>query len=342
MSDFLDNVQTTRAVQAAESKNDERLQAIIDAIGSKVNPQDVRILGSSIDKLNSALDKMGNLELDVKTDQELKSSLSGVSQAIKSIDVRPVVNVPQPKVTVEQNEVNLTPVISQLDKLTSAVKSNKSAPTDNSALEAAVKATTDAINGLVFPTANYVLPFAGSNGEATQVQLDSSGNVPVAGTISVDTTGLATDTKQDTGNTSLANIDTKMDALTTPSDTQPVSGTVTANLSATDNSVLDSIDTSTASKYITSIGHGVKTVTAAGTDVALASSTACKKVTIQSQTDNTGLIAVGGSGVDATESTGTGIILYPGDSYEFDIDNLSDVFIDATVSGEGVRFTYFN
>jgi hypothetical protein len=92
---------------------------------------------------------------------------------------------------------------------------------------------------------------------------------------------------------------------------------------------------------ITGIGHGVKTVTSAGTDEAIAGSTACKKVTIQAQTDNTGLIAVGTSGVDATEATGTGIILYAGDSFELEIDNLADVYIDSTVNGEGVRYTYF-
>ncbi|HEC66873.1 MAG TPA: hypothetical protein ENI23_16480 [bacterium] len=92
---------------------------------------------------------------------------------------------------------------------------------------------------------------------------------------------------------------------------------------------------------ITGVADGVKTVTSAGTDVALASSTACKKVDIQAQTDNTGLIAVGFTGVDATEATGTGVILYPGDTYSLEIDNLSDIFIDSTVSGEGVRFTFF-
>lgn len=91
----------------------------------------------------------------------------------------------------------------------------------------------------------------------------------------------------------------------------------------------------------TGIAHGVTTVTTAGTDVALAGSTVCKRVVIQSQTDNTGLIAVGGSGVDATEATGTGIILYPGDSFEIMTDNLADIFIDSTVNGEGVRYTYF-
>ena len=166
--------------------------------------------------------------------------------------------------------------------------------------------------------------------------------------------------------------------------TQPVSGTVTANLSATDNAVLDTIDAvldtiktdtgniTTAVQLIdnaiggsemqvdvvgalpagsaiigkvghdvTGIGHGVKVVTTAGTHVALASSTTCKKVDIQAQTDNTGLIAVGGSEVDATIATGTGIILEAGDVYSIEIDNLADIYIDSTVSGEGVRFTYF-
>ncbi len=122
--------------------------------------------------------------------------------------------------------------------------------------------------------------------------------------------------------------------------TQPVSGTVTANLSATDNTVLDNIDTSTASHYITGVGHGVKVVTTAGTDVALAASTPCKRVTIQAQLDNTSTIAVGATGVDATVATGTGIVLNPGDVFEFDIDNLADVFIDSLVNGEGVRFQY--
>lgn len=90
----------------------------------------------------------------------------------------------------------------------------------------------------------------------------------------------------------------------------------------------------------TGIGHGVKTVTTAGTDVALASSTMAKVVIIQAQTDNTGVIAVGASGVDATVATGSGVALYAGDAVSLEIDNLADVYIDATVSGEGVRYTY--
>ncbi len=99
---------------------------------------------------------------------------------------------------------------------------------------------------------------------------------------------------------------------------------------------------------IPTVGHnimgmvdGVTTVTTAGTDVVLAASTACKRVICQAQTDNTSIIAVGATGVDATVATGTGIVLYPGDAIDFEIDNLADIYIDSLVSGEGVRWTAF-
>ena len=90
----------------------------------------------------------------------------------------------------------------------------------------------------------------------------------------------------------------------------------------------------------TGLGHGVKTVTVAGTDEALAGSTAAKWVMIQAQTDNTGSIAVGASGVDATVATGNGILLAAGASMTLAVDNLADIYIDATVSGDGVRYVY--
>ena len=91
---------------------------------------------------------------------------------------------------------------------------------------------------------------------------------------------------------------------------------------------------------VTGIGHGIKVVTTAGTDVALASSTVCKQVLIQAQTDNTSVVAIGATGVDATVATGTGILLYPGEVIVLAADDLADIYIDSLVSGEGVRFTY--
>lgn len=162
---------------------------------------------------------------------------------------------------------------------------------------------------------------------------DNGGSLTVDGTVAATQSG-TWDIGTVTSITNDVSIDDGGNSIT-------VDGTVTANLSATDNAVLDSIDEAVSSKQITGINHGVTTVTTAGTDVALAGSTACKRVTIQAQTDNTGVIAVGGSGVDATVATGTGILLFAGDAYELDIDNLADIFIDSSVNGEGVRYVYF-
>ena len=114
------------------------------------------------------------------------------------------------------------------------------------------------------------------------------------------------------------------------------------------------VSASTAAKSVITVSGGVsvavkstiadgrKVVTVAGTAEALASSTACKLITITAETDNTDIVVVGGSTVVAALATRRGIPLYPGDSYELGIDDLSDVYIDALVSGEGVTYTYFN
>jgi hypothetical protein len=91
---------------------------------------------------------------------------------------------------------------------------------------------------------------------------------------------------------------------------------------------------------VSSLGQGKKTVTTAGTPVALAATTSIAWVTIEALQANTGRIAVGGSGVDATLTTGTGATLGSGDAATIRVSDLASVFIDSTVSGEGVRFTY--
>jgi|15BtaG_2_1085339.scaffolds.fasta_scaffold00693_15 hypothetical protein len=131
----------------------------------------------------------------------------------------------------------------------------------------------------------------------------------------------------------------------------PAGTNAIGKLSANDGVDIGDVDVTSISggtNAIGRVGHditggadGVTLVSTAGTDVVLASSTTCKKVDIQAQTDNTGLIAVGFTGVDATEATGTGIILESGDTYSLEINNLNLIYIDSTVSGEGVRYTYY-
>jgi hypothetical protein len=109
-----------------------------------------------------------------------------------------------------------------------------------------------------------------------------------------------------------------------------------ASIAAGDNNI-GNVDIVTMPTNVpTTIGSGTTTVTTAGTRVALAASTACRKVIICAKDTNTGKIYYGGSSVSAT----SGAFLYAGGSVSLDISNLASVYIDAGVNGEGVLFTY--
>jgi len=213
----------------------------------------------------------------------------------------------------------------QVDVVSSALPTGASTAAKQPALGTAGTASTDVltVQGIASMTA---------------LKVDGSGvTQPVSGSLTVDlganndvtvTSGAITETNSAAIKTAVETIDNAISGNEMQVDVVGALPAGTNEIGKVDHA-------------ITGIGHGVKTVTTAGTDVALAASTACKRVTIQAQTDNTSLIAVGATGVDATIATGTGVVLYPGDVFELEIDNLADIYIDSLVNGEGVRYTYF-
>ena len=90
------------------------------------------------------------------------------------------------------------------------------------------------------------------------------------------------------------------------------------------------------------IGVGRKVVAASATAERLATATKCTSVTLTAETDNTGIVAVGSSAVVAALATRTGIPLSAGDSVTIPVVDLSDIWLDTTVSGDGVTFVYVN
>lgn len=89
-------------------------------------------------------------------------------------------------------------------------------------------------------------------------------------------------------------------------------------------------------------GQGRKVVAAAGTAERLATSKPITEVIITAETDNTGVIAVGGAGVIATLATRTGTPLLAGESIVVREDDLCEIWIDSTVTGDGVTYQYIN
>lgn len=64
----------------------------------------------------------------------------------------------------------------------------------------------------------------------------------------------------------------------------------------------------------------------------------CKSVTIKAKVDNSGVIYVGGSGVTSSN----GFILSAGDTLSMDINNTNLIYLDCSVSNDGVSVIYAN
>lgn len=85
-----------------------------------------------------------------------------------------------------------------------------------------------------------------------------------------------------------------------------------------------------------------KNVTTAGTAVQLSATTLeAKRLDVTARYDNTDMVVVGGSGVVGAQSGRKGVPIAPGNTYTFFVTDLSKVYIDSVVSGEGVSFNYF-
>lgn len=94
-----------------------------------------------------------------------------------------------------------------------------------------------------------------------------------------------------------------------------------------------------------SVASGRAVVARAGRPAQLTTvSTAIRQVTITAETDNTRAVTVGGPDVVAALATRKGVPLAAGTSItlyaEYGVDELSDVYLDVEVDGEGVTYLY--
>jgi len=198
--------------------------------------------------------------------------------------------------------------------------------------------------------------------DAANTLVVASATKPLPVSASIDTTGLATDAT-DTNTGTIAGDTTSIDGKTPALGQALAAASVPVVLTAAQEAALtppaaitgfatsakqDTLLTELQAKAdltetqpvgvvpLTSCGSGVTTVTTAGTQVALGSSTAIDSVTIKALSTNTGLIYVGTS----TVSSADGFQLSAGDSVSLDVDNLTDVYIDSAVDTEGVSYIW--
>lgn len=92
-----------------------------------------------------------------------------------------------------------------------------------------------------------------------------------------------------------------------------------------------------------SIGTGTKTVAVAGTAEQIVSiTTPIRRVWIQALETNTGAICIGGRDVDETPASRKGLALYATQGQWFNINDLSKLWIDVALGGEGFNYLYEN
>lgn len=93
---------------------------------------------------------------------------------------------------------------------------------------------------------------------------------------------------------------------------------------------------------------GQKSVTAAGTAERLSTaSNFCSMIVLSGDGNNTDVVVIGNSSVDATEATRKGLVLFPGQTeYMYGPSgtrlSLKDTWVDSETSGDGVSFNCIN
>jgi len=199
--DIQDIIEQLKEVQLAQLMGNQKAQgkpAVILANGTDVED----IMAPLASKIDEALKTLANNNKDEKvakaldksfkdfakamslymvkgTDESRKTS-QDIQDAISSLDLRPVVNVPAPKVNVQANpEVDLSPLETKLDALRKAIEAIPSPVLDTTDMTLAVEAVRSSIENLRFPVPNYVLPYKDHDGAATQVQLNPDGSIPI-------------------------------------------------------------------------------------------------------------------------------------------------------------------
>ena len=159
----------------------------------------------------------------------------------------------------------------------------------------------------------------------------------------------ATVTQASTSRTISGTVEVVQDTpadLTATVTQQSAARTVTCDTAA---NLLATVTQSSAARTVTgTVGHNITgmvseindDVDASPEDLRVAGDTACKRVDMMADPDNTGYIWVGDASV-ANDGTGGGIRLGAGDFYSIDTDMVNNIHVAATVANQKIMYTYY-
>lgn len=179
------------------------IEKVVEAVKAiDLKPQDLQPIADALDQVSQAIAKLPTEypefpELpeapeqreDVKVTNlsELKEYFQDVVTAVgklqTSIKFDPKIEVKPADVKVTEQKIDLTPVTKGLANLEKAFKNIKTPNFDTTDILGGLESVYNSINNLSFPVPNYVLPFKGDDGEATQAQLTNGALPTVSGLV---------------------------------------------------------------------------------------------------------------------------------------------------------------
>lgn len=213
--DYLGKIKQNRDELNRKNEEDGRAKSIVDAVNSTSGQQQDRFtaaihdlmfatligkdpklaevsenLAKLFEMISAASDKFKAVAFEEmpKVQKQIVTALealpSTVAEASKQPDLTPKLEaiITAIKGTgVKVDAPDLSPILTAInglaDKFPKPVQGEKA---DFSALESVMAGVKTSIEALRFPVANYVLPFKDASGKDAQVQLDGSGNLPIA------------------------------------------------------------------------------------------------------------------------------------------------------------------
>jgi hypothetical protein len=150
---------------------------------------------TAVTKLEAVAKKIQAIQsIKIESDTDAVRAVAQLSKTIASLDVKPVVNLPAPQVTLNERQVDLTPLLNTLEAIDSGVRALDKEQTnlDTSDLSKTLKDIEKAIERLIKkPAPGFAAPWqfrdtTGMDGPLSLVQSDSTPSVQAVPVVNPD------------------------------------------------------------------------------------------------------------------------------------------------------------
>lgn len=176
---FLASKDNWTSVVSSMAEAAERIQNVIDGLETSGIKKIEKSFSDAVSSLQGVVQQVKSVK--VETDGDVKAALENLAVSIEGLEVSPNITVPEPKVVVNEREVDFNPLIGLLKQLSGDILSLKdNQPSlDTSEITSGLDNVEQAIRELIarpIPVPESPLPFKTSEGKGAQALVDGDGH----------------------------------------------------------------------------------------------------------------------------------------------------------------------